>query len=303
MKKYDRVKIKIPYKDPLEANAGEHVDLDHKLVEHLIKSKKYKQFAQYLNEELLPYELNSPTPGMYTRDTLSELLNALILDRYPDIHVPESRDINDLSDLYALRDKVHPGLSQIMSKSGLTPKIEPFTDEKDIETKAGSYDSNTGVVKFNPFHRKKTATIVHELGHSVDDIVSKVKSGDISLEDFNEFVAKQPLKKQKTLRDMLNSPDDYENRTSGEDKTVTGRGYIPVSRSPSFEDYDWQSGEFKKDLITPSPLEKYKEVGGQHHIDRPFHYDNLKNFIHGDLPDIVENQPRFKKLTGLLKRS
>jgi len=101
------------------------------------------------------------------------------------------------------------------------------------------------------------------------------------------------------LKKLYESPVQETTRSEIMPLSYSKFSYSPIRRLPNFQDYDPKKGEFGSDIIE-SPVDKYKEVGGEHHIGGPFSLENFKNFNRGDLKDIVKTNDKFTKLRKVL---
>lgn len=263
-------------------------DLEH--VSSLVKQDKIKEFEDFVNKKMIAAELDpNRYPGLPTRDYLASALHRSILDRYPHL-----KDMSQENQIRFLKNKTYPGLSLLKNIFQLSNKIstDPMEGSKlQTITRDGK---QAGEINVDPHAQSFIDDALHELSHSVDQPIKLLKRhrrlyGDKSNLENEEAAMKAFIERNPKLKKLMDSETDW--TTASENR---GR-YQKIGRSPNFEDYDWKAGEFGSDIIQ-NPIDKYKEVGREHHIDRPFSYDNFINFTKGDLRDIVKSQDRFNAL-------
>lgn len=301
---YMKVKrTKVPYrKEPLPYRSEPSVD-DLKRMEQYAKEDKLQELKDLVNERVAGKEEDPDFyPGLSTRDFLSSALTKSIKNRYPELSdLPEEEQVR------FLQEKVYPGLDRLEKGAGRTHRVK-------FDRPSNAYDPNTGQIDLDRDTPNLLATALHEMGHSVDENILELNK----LKNRKKLPA---ISKKQELEKML-AEQDYARRSEAmeeftklnpkikkllETKTTktTGsearplnpfkREYKNIKRMPNLEDYNYETGEFESDILE-DPIEKYKEVGGEHHLERPFSLDNFINFSKGDLKDIVKTDDRFRNL-------
>lgn len=288
-------KIKIPLEPQFEDNYRPS-DEDVAYMQNLVKQNKIKEFEDFVNSKMVGRELSTNFPGIPTRDYLASALSKSIENRYPKLG---SMSRNE--QFQFLKDKVYPGLDDLKSKFGLSNETDIDHFNQDSYIPYGKKDA--GKIELDSNSSEFIDSALHEIAHSVDDPIKQLKK---SLQDpFSRSTDATEIKR-KALEDFsLRNPkvqklvnNDITYTTNTEDLSK----YKNITRTPNFEDYNWKSGEFKSDTIG-NPIDKYKQVGGEHHINRPFSLDNFINFNKGDLKDIVETKeisPKFQKIKKII---
>jgi len=271
---------------------------DVKRLEKLVKEGRDEEAENFINRAILSREAEAnveSAPGLPTRDYIARALHKSILNRHPYLEqYTEAGQASHLPDL------VYPGLKDLKEKLNLSNEVIQSMYESSYAP-IGSKIKNRkpGSIKLDIASNSYIDDILHENAHSVDDIFKNVKKGKWKegsgeLKAIQDFVKKNPK-----LKKLQESPVDYTTPNETLPLAYFKSEYSPIRRLPNFQDYDPKTGEFGSDIIE-SPIDKYKEVGGEHHIERPFSLDNFKNFNRGDLKDIVKTDEKFSKLRKTL---
>ena len=188
-----------------------------------------------------------------------------------------------------------------------------YLQARDPSIESGVYDVETPPLDVD--------VVLHELGHNVDDVVKQLRNSKLlqlpnkstydfkaghrgsyesELDKYN--TVKDFLDKNKKLHPLLMSKTEDTTFSEGSKSKnimdilaslIKDTNYKKIIRVPNFEDYDFKKGEFGSDIVE-TPISKYKEVSGEHHIDRPFSLRNFINLSKGTLKDIVKNPDKFK---------
>lgn len=277
-----------PEEDDFESNSiPTKEDVDY--LSALIRENKIKEFEDFVNKKMTRAELDAFHPGEPTRDYLASALEQSILKRYPKLN-----SMSQEQQVQFLKNKVYPGLTLLKKNFDLSNKITTNPEEGSLLRLATSEKGKAGDININPYAESFIDDALHELSHSVDQPIKTLKQnkrryGDKSNIEVQEKAISQFIEKNPKFQKSLDSGNIYTTPSEGLAK------YRNIGRTPNFEDYDWKAGEFSSDVIG-NPIDKYKEVGGEHHLNRTFSLDNLINFVKGDLKDIVKNEDRFKTL-------
>lgn len=282
-------KIKIPFiPERFEYNNKPTLE-EVSYLESLAKENKIKELEEYVNRKMVGNELSTFNPGLPTRDYLGSALHQLVLKRYPEL-----KEMSNLEKVDFLKNKVYPGLDDLKKSFNLSNNIKVNPNEGSLYRPSTSKRGPAGEVNIDPYAESFIDDTLHEVAHSVDDPIktllkNRSRYGDISNLEKEEAAMADFIKKNPKIKKLVDSGKRH--TTSSEALTR----YKNISRVPNFEDYNWKEGVFNSDTIG-NPVDKYKEVGGEHHIDRPFSLDNFINFSKGDLKDIVNANDKFKEL-------
>lgn len=272
-------------------------------LEKLAKEGKYPELEDYVNNQMIGRELLTRSPGIPTRDFLASALDQLVQKRYPGLN-----KLDEKSRIRFLKRNIHPGLDELEQAFGKSGRIA-------VGNGRDAYNHATGDISLSKEGAASTDTVAHEIGHSLDEIFNTYNSkkligkyveaeeGPTEQEEaaIRKFLKTNP-KAEKLLSDWgrkITTPSETSPLKSPKYKGISTYG---EARTPSFEDYNWKKGQFESDVIK-GPVDKYKEVGGEHHIDRPFSLENFINFSKGDLKDIVKNEQapsKFQKIKKLI---
>lgn len=269
-------------------------DEDIKHLQKLVKEGRDAEAENFVNRAILSREEETLSPGLPTRDYLARALHKSILDRYPNLNEMKAIDKSSY-----LPDKAYLGLKELKEKLKLSNQIvNSMYDSSYVPIGSKSRVGEPGTVQIGIYNDSYLDDILHENAHAVDDIIAnakkgKWKEGSDELKAIQNFVKNNPK-----LKKLYDSP--VKETTTNEDTSLkTKRRYSPIRRVPNFQDYNFKTGEFDSDTIE-SPIQKYKEVGGEHHIERPFSLENFKNFTKGGLEDIVRTDEKFSKLRKII---
>jgi hypothetical protein len=288
-------KTKIPFESEEFEKNYSPTEEEVSYLESLVKQNKIKELEDYVNKKMIGRELDAFHPGIPTRDYLASALTTSIKNKYPEL-----KKMTEVESFNFLKNRVYPGLDDLKSKFGLSNEADIAPYNEDSYTPIGKV--NAGKINLNSENKDYIDSALHELAHSIDDPIKYIKKnsrpyGDKTNLDIKKSALEEFAKKNPKIKKLIDSENSYTTKTEALAR------YKNIARSPNFEDYDWKSGEFQSDVIQ-NPIDKYKEVGGEHHMDRPFSLDNFINFNKGDLKDIVKNEqdqskfPKIKKLIG-----
>jgi hypothetical protein len=247
---------------------------DYDLVRQLVESGDEEALDQLINSRMVDYERAYPDlAGVPTRNYLDSLLGEAVTREDPEIQsAAEDSDsdegIKKLARL--IQNKVYPGLTK---KVGVI-KEDGF---------GGMYYPDTDRLEVNPNKPKlaRVGTILHEYGHNLDEIRDNPDRQD----EIKPLVARKAAY-NRILNGDAKSPTNH---------SEGGSNYP----TPSFDDYNWEEGDFNSDQIR-SPVDIQDEEARAHHIDRNYPKDNLKNVIQKGLDGIVEAPSRLGKLRKLM---
>jgi len=274
---------------------------DVNYLQNLVKEGRNQEAENFINKAVLPYEVEGLHPGISTRNYIANALHQSILNRNPylDNYTPEGQSAH-------LPDIVYPGLKDLKEKLNLSNELEHLYSSSYTPIDSKVPNRKPGSIKLDTMSDSYLDDVLHEYAHSVDDIFNnakkgKWKEGSTELKAIQNFVKNNPK-----LKKLYESP--VKETTRREDTPLSASNifdkqeYSPIRRVPNFQEYDPKTGDFGSDIIE-SPIDKYKEVGGEHHIERPFSLENFNNFNRGDLKDIVDTPapskfPKIKKLIG-----
>jgi hypothetical protein len=291
-------RTKIPYRKDVVKFQSKPTKKDLEQMKDYAQRDQIQNLKDLVNERVASMEEGGYVPGLSTRDFLSSALSESIKERYPEL-----KKMSEQEQAEFLRDRVYPGLDKLEESAGRKHRMRVEGYDRN------EYDAETGDIVLEKDNPNLLATALHEMGHAVDENIlglNRLRRRKRFLEDaekakeeeiyarrsggMEEFVKLNP--KVKNLLDT-----EMTKTTSSEDQPLNPfkRSYKPIRRMPNFEDYNYETGEFESDILE-DPIEKYKEVGGEHHINRPFSLENFINFSKGDLEDIVQADDRFKNL-------
>jgi len=297
-------RTKVPYRKESLPYRSEPSVKDLQRMEQYAKEDKLQELKDLVNERVAGMEEDTEnfTPGLSARDFLSSALTKSIKNRYPELSdLPEEEQVR------FLQEKAYPGLDRLEKGAGRTHRVK-------LGKPYNMYDPDTGQIDLERQNPNLLATALHEMGHSVDENILELNK----LKNRKKLPAiskKQELEKMLAEQDYARRSEAMEEFTKINPKVkklletkatkTTGsegrplnpfkRRYQGIKRMPNLEDYNYETGEFESDILE-DPIEKYKEIGGEHHLERPFSLDNFINFSKGDLKDIVKADDRFRNL-------
>jgi hypothetical protein len=307
---------KVPFKpQEFEKNySPSEKDISH--MESLAKQNKLDELNDFINNKMVGAELDSNAPGIPTRDFLTEALSKSIRKRQPEL-----ANLSAEQKLNYFKDQVYPGVDEFRKKMGLSSlKL------KAIPWVGSEYNYETGELNYDDRYKNdpmQEGTMLHELAHSADHAFQDQAQRESLIDHYRNIAVfdgerpehpknnnHQEFKNSQLGREIIN---DYIKKLpklkkldSGQSRTTNSeidgwmnKGYSKIKRMPNFEDYDWKSGDFNSDVIQ-NPVDKYKQIGTDHHSGRAFSLDNFINFAKGGLKDVVQNENRFKKLRSKL---
>lgn len=240
-----------------------------------IKAKDDKGLKEFINNKMKDYEeAYSDQAGLPTRDYLNSLLGAAVLSQDPELELESTHAQYDpkrtIELAKKLKDKVYPGLT-----NNVTAEYEGSQYQKARNGKPDRLNIDPSQSRF-----AKIGHILHEYGHNLDRFQKN--------ED--EEGKSKLLKLKPEYSKVLNS-DEVQSTTHSE------AGY-KNPRIPNFEDYNFESGDFNSDWMR-DPTDVQDEQAREHHINRNYPMDNLKNFINGGLDKVVDTD-KLNKLKKLM---
>lgn len=287
-------KIIIPFKEQEFEHNVEPTPEEVSYLESLVKKDKIKEFEEYVNKEMMGAELNTFNPGIPTRDYLASALHQIVLKRHPEL-----KEMSTVQQINFLKNQAYPELDNLKKEFNLSNNIKTNSVEGSLYRTNTSERGPAGEVNVDPHSSSFIDDALHELSHSVDapiKMINKNKSryGDKSNIDKQQAAMDNFIKKNPKIKKIMDSGKTYTTNSEALAK------YKNIGRSPNFEDYNWKSGDFNSDQIG-NPIDKYKEVGGEHHIDRPFSLENFINFSKGGLKDIVKTEEPPSKFSKIKK--
>lgn len=267
---------------------------DVKHLEKLVKEGREEEAENFINRAVLSREIETSLPGLPTRNYVARALHKSILNRHPFLN-----DYTLGGQAEYLPDIVYPGLDDLKEKLKLSNKIIPSLKSSYAPIDSKIPHREAGSIKLDITSNSYLDDILHENAHAIDDILKNAKKGKWKKESSELRAIEDFVKNNPKFKKLYESPVKRTTEQEGTPLSYFKLKYSPIRRLPNFEDYDPRTGEFGSDIIE-SPIDKYKEVGGEHHIERPFSLENFINFAKGGLKDIVKNYDKFSKLRKTL---
>lgn len=291
-------------------------------IKNLLKDKKFEEAFSEADKYMTPFALadaDKEGTHLLARDVYQRLLSKLM--RNEKILSPMTKDINkNREEINRTMDKLDPGLLEAYRKLGKDIEHQQyrqsFNTQDDIDERfkeegilggwvADDRKNKYGMVlpsKYELNNDNYDQIFLHEKTHAIDklaDVIANMDKNDPKRKIWDEYVALQKSEaKRKRLNEILEIAESKKKNLIESEGDVNSNSI--VGRSPSFQDFDWSKGQFKDKFTTPTDM--YKEIGSMHHYLGPETIEHIKNYIEEGVPGITENEPRFKKLSSLLKR-
>jgi hypothetical protein len=202
---------------------------------------------------------------------------------------PELKDMSVEQAAKFIREKAYKGLDKFREVQGLGNAITVNPAKlKGLGAHASAGQSGITVKPFeNKDNSEQLGYLMHEYGHQLDSAgreyaKKKEKNEEYKKTDFLD----SPIKKLKLLK--------YRNIDEVKNAAEEMRKNYPKGKMDKFLD-DPKIKNYESEQSDPGLEKDYP-----HHFDRDFRNDNLRNIDKGGLEEVVQAEPKYKKLKKLL---
>lgn len=256
---------------------------DFEKVQAFIDAGDEEGLKEFMNNRLLDSENLSNTPGLATRDYMSNIMGTSVLRNDPEIAKAalqgSPRDVGR-----AVRNKMLPGIDTAFKAHDLSTKIENSDSSNDVDTTTNLMRLSGGKGAADSI-----GTAVHENAHALDNLARRHSSDKYyAKRDGKEIEPKRFATIQKLLADKPALKDSFSEvegedekfirKTSANELVNKHNRRIENPEIPNFEDYNYETGNFDSDWIK-SPVDIQKESGDVHHLDRNQVYENMMKAV------------------------